>query len=137
LATKYYDYKTGLGNVGSYQSSGRPFLSSSINVSGNLDVVAINFPTVSRFITIKNTGADDPLLDCMMRVGFSENGINDENYFVFNNQESYSGDWRVRTVFLKVDTGGVLNATASVIAGLTSIDSLELPHNWSGSEGIG
>ena len=55
MTVNYFDYKAGLGNVGSYQASARPFLSSSILVSGNLDPVEISFPNVTRFVTIKNT----------------------------------------------------------------------------------
>ena len=42
MSTKYFDYKAGLGNVGSYQASARPFMSSSILVSGNLEPVEIS-----------------------------------------------------------------------------------------------
>jgi hypothetical protein len=137
MTVKYFDYRAGLGNVGSYQSSAKPFLSSSINVSSNGDVVRIDFPNVTRFVTIKNTGPDDGSADINMRVGFSQNGVNGENYLTVNNQESYSADWRVTSVFLKVDTVGTFNATASIIGGMTAIDSVELKHNWTGSEGVG
>jgi hypothetical protein len=137
MTVKYFDYRAGLGNVGSYQSSAKPFLSSSINVSSNGDVVRIDFPNVTRFVTIKNTGPDDGSADINMRVGFSQNGINNGNYLTVNNQESYSADWRVTSVFLKVDTVGTFNATASIIGGMTAIDSVELKHNWTGSEGVG
>ena len=30
MAVNYFDYRAGLGNVGSYQASAKPFLSSSI-----------------------------------------------------------------------------------------------------------
>ena len=76
-----------------------------------------------------------------MRVGFSQNGVNgakNNNWLTLNNQESYSADWRVRAVYLSVDPiGGTTNATASVIAGLTTIDKIELEHNWTGSDGVG
>ena len=140
MARQYYDYKTGLGNVGSYQASGRPFLSSSIAVLSGNQVVRIDFPTVSRFVTIKNDGpsAQD---EVKIRAGFSENGVNGvehENYLILDNQESFSADYRVTSVYLRVHpTGGSTNATASVIAGLTSIDKNELSHNWTGSSGIG
>lgn len=137
MTVKYFDYRAGLGNVGSYQSSAKPFLSSSINVSSSGDVVRIDFPNVTRFVTIKNTGPDDGSADINMRVGFSQNGINNGNYLTVNNQESYSADWRVTSVFLKVDTVGTFNATASIIGGMTAIDSVELKHNWTGSEGVG
>lgn len=137
MTTKYFDYRAGLGNVGSYQASAKPFLSSSINIPSSGDVVKISFPNVTRFITIKNTGPDDGSADIDMRVGFSQNGVNGENYLTVANQESYSADWRITSVFLKVHTTSTSNATASIIAGMTAIDSLELQHNWTGSEGVG
>ena len=140
MATNYFDYRAGLGNVGSYQSSGKPFLSASIDIPSNNSVIQIDFPNVTRFITIKHTGADEAdLVD--MRVGFSANGISgnaQNNWLILNNQESYSADWRVKSVYLRVEPiGGSTNATASVIAGLTTIDQVELSHNWTGSEGVG
>lgn len=137
MSTKYFDYRAGLGNVGSYQASGKPFLSASIHVSSSNDVVGISFPEVTRFITIKNTGPDDGSADSNLRVGFSNNGVGTSNYLILGNQESYSADWRIMKVYLRTDSGSSYNATASIIAGLTSIDSLELKHNWSGSEGVG
>jgi len=137
MTTKYFDYRAGLGNVGSYQASAKPFLSSSIDVPKTGTVVRVNFPNVTRFITIKNTGPDDGSADMDMRVGFSENGINDGNYLTVANQESYSADWRVTSLYLKVHTTSTNNATASIIGGMTTIDSKELVHNWSGSEGVG
>jgi|TARA_R110002012_G_scaffold2103_5_gene10115 hypothetical protein len=140
LARQYFDYRAGLGNVGSYQSSAKPFLSSSIHVSASNDIVKIDFINVTRFITIKNTGPDQTN-EVEIRVGFSENGVNgveDNNYFTLNNQESFSADWRVNAVYLRVNpTGATTNATASVIAGLTTIASQELFHNWTGSQGVG
>lgn len=140
MARQYFDYRAGLGNVGSYQSSAKPFLSSSIHVSASNDIVKIDFINVTRFITIKNTGPDQTN-EVEIRVGFSENGVNgveDNNYFTLNNQESFSADWRVNAVYLRVNpTGATTNATASVIAGLTTIASQELFHNWTGSQGVG
>ena len=140
MTTKYFDYRAGLGNVGSYQASAKPFLSSSINVSSNGDVVRIDFPNVTRFVTIKNIGPDDGSADINMRVGFSQHGTNGviyDNYLLLGNQESYSADWRVTSVFLRVDASGSFNATASIIGGMTAIDSIELSHNWTGSQGVG
>ena len=140
MTRQYYDYKTGLGNVGSYQASGRPFLSASLHVPSSNDVIKITFPSVSRFVVIKNEGpaASD---EVQIRAGFSENGVNaveNTNYLLLDNQESFSADYRVTTVYLRVHpVGGTTNATASVIAGLTSINKDELYHNWTGSSGVG
>ena len=109
MARQYYDYKTGLGNVGSYQASGRPYLSSSIHLSSSNSVVKVEFPSVSRFVTIKNEGpaASD---EVQFRVGFSQNGVNaveNTNYLLLDNQESFSADYRVTAVYLRVNpTGG-------------------------------
>lgn len=71
-------------------------------------------------------------------MGFSEKGIANGNYFLLNNEESYSADWRVSALYLRVDnTSSAMNATASVIAGLTDIDPRDLEMNWSGSIGVG
>tara|TARA_Y100001938_G_C8089238_1_gene434025 strand:- start:874 stop:1296 length:423 start_codon:yes stop_codon:yes gene_type:complete len=140
MSTKYFDYRAGVGNVGSYQASGKPFLSSSIDVPSTGEVIKISFPNVTRFITVKNIGPDDGSADMEMRVGFSENGVNgveNNNWLVLANQESYSADWRISAVYLRVETSASFNVTASVIAGLTTIDSADLRSNWSGSLGVG
>ena len=125
-----------MGSVGAYQASSRPFLSSSIGVTASgTPVVKISFPTVTKFITVKNTTATASAT-ARMRVGFSENGIAGTNYFILENDESFSADWRVSAVYMRVDAGS-FNATASVIAGETGIDARELPHNWTGSIGVG
>jgi hypothetical protein len=140
MTREYYDHKTGLGNVGSYQASGRPFLSSSIVLSSDNSVIEVSFPTVSRFVTIKNEGPAASN-EVQFRVGFSQNGVNaveNTNYLLLDNQESFSADYRVTSIYLRVHpTGGSTNATASVIAGLTSINNTELRHNWTGSVGVG
>ena len=138
MSRKYLEYKAGLGNVGSYQASAKPYLSSSIHVPTGGGVVKIEFPNVTRFLTIANIGPVDSD-DVAMRVGFSINGVNDLehcNYFLLENGESYSGDWRVSELYLRTDTGST-NATGSVIAGLTNIAATELSHNWTGSVGVG
>jgi hypothetical protein len=138
LSVKYFDYKAGLGNVGSYQASARPFLSSSIHVSGNLDIVEVSFPTVTRFLTIKNSVSQiEP--EVGLKVGISALGVSGSNNIVLYNEESYSADWRISSVYLQFESVPQVNqaVSASVIAGLTNIDSGELSHNWSGSEGVG
>lgn len=140
VAKQYFDHRAGVGNVGSYQASAQPYLSSSIDIPSDNTVVKISLPNVTRFITIKNSGPDGSN-EVDMRVGFSQNGVNgaeNNNWVILSNQESYSADWRVKEVYMRVSpTGGSLNATASIVAGLTSIDAKELFHNWSGSQGVG
>lgn len=69
--------------------------------------------------------------------GFSANGVNGTNYYTLDNGESYTADIRVVSVFLR---GDVSSCTATVIAGLTGIQSTlsdTLGPNYSGSIGVG
>ena len=123
--------KPGLNSVGQYQMSGIPYASSSIAVT-NTAVTVIQFPTITKFVTITNThtGTSSPL-----RVGFSLLAVqNDKNHFSLDNGESYTGEFRVKSIFLAGDSAPT---TASIIAGLTQIETENLPTNWSASDGSG
>ena len=122
--------KPGLNSVGQYQLSGIPYASASFLV-GTSAVKEIEFPTITKFVTVINThsGSSAPL-----RVGFSTLGVSTNNhYFLLDNGESYTGEFRVASIFL---SGHVGHTSASVIAGLTMIETENLPTNWSGSDSI-
>ena len=129
----------GLGHVPSYQASAIPFLTSSLVVPiSTSEPIEINFSTITRFITITNTNSiDDP--NYPLRFGFSRNGIKgveNNNYIVLNNGDSYEGELRVTKVFLLSDSP-VYSSSGSIIAGLTDINASLLQTNWSGSIGVG
>jgi len=135
-------YKVGLHSVGSYQVSGKPF------VSGGLDAasaaISISFPMVTRWIQVNNSGSAD------LKVGFSARGVTDsgggsgENYILVR-QDQTLGPVELKLTALHLD-GGVAGGV-SVLAGLTgvgveSIDNSSVspssPNvNWSGSSGVG
>jgi len=139
----YYNNSKGIGNVGSYQSSGIPYATSSIAVAALGDTpTVVEFPYVTKFVTISNTntGANVPL-----RFGFSRLGITgsasgeggaEDYYFVLDNGDSYTGEFRVTDLHLLTDTIGV-SGSAAIIAGVTTIARTQLGHNWSGSVGVG
>lgn len=130
--------KPGLGNVGSYQISGIPFLTSSLAIPASSGTpIVIEFPNVSRFITVTNTvpatSASAPL-----RFGFSEAGVLgtvDNNFLVLDNGESFEAEFRVSRIYLIADT--TTPTSGSVAAGLTGVQSIYLQNNWSGSAGVG
>ena len=128
-----FQYRSGLGNVGSYQVSGRPFVSSSIVVPAESGAPAkIPFPSVTRSITIRNDGA------ATIRCGFSINGISGStaaNYFTLTQNASFKEEFKVASVYLISDSAAT--STATIIAGLTGIDKASLTENWSGSIGVG
>ena len=124
--------KPGIGNTASYQSSGIPWVSSSIAPASGSVVEIFSFPQVTKFITVKNVNVtDEPL-----RIGFSENGIKtSSNYFVLSSGESFTAELKVTDMYFMGD--GTASVAFSVIAGLTNIERRELVNNWSGSAGVG
>jgi hypothetical protein len=143
MAEKYAKrYHVGLGNVGSYQVSARPWVSSSIHVpqSGVITTAAnrveVNFPYVTKFVTIRNDGPNDH--GKTMRVGFSENGMRDStnNYFILSGGESFSADFKITRMYLMGHDQEPGSTTASVIAGLTGIEADLLSGSWDGMDGV-
>tara|TARA_R100000700_G_C3109213_1_gene102924 strand:- start:194 stop:628 length:435 start_codon:yes stop_codon:yes gene_type:complete len=141
----FYNYSKGVGNVGSYQISGIPYATSSVTVAAaGSSPTEISFPYVTKFVTISNTntGTNVPL-----RFGFSALGVTgsvnaggaDGNnyYFILDNGDSYTGEFRITSLYLLSDTAAT-ETSASIVAGLTGIATKELPGpNWSGSVGVG
>ena len=125
--------KPGLGNTNSYLTSGIPFVTSSV-VSPALgeESLVIEFPQVTKFITVKNTTTNSH----PVRVGFSENGITGSNFFLLGKDESFTAELRVVDLHILANDANH-NPTVTVIAGLTTIDRSELSTNWSGSAGVG
>jgi hypothetical protein len=137
----YLVYKSGQSSVGQYQMSGIPFMTASVTVSAlGSAPLEISFPRVSKFVTVRNM-IPTSSADRTLRVGFSSIGTSgsvpgNNYYFTLANGESYTGDWRVTSVFLLCDTTNL--TSASVIAGLTAISTSSLGFdNWSGSLGVG
>ena len=133
-------HQPGLSSVGSYQMSAIPFATSSLTVPVNSAApLKIQFPYVTKFVTVvnENTGTN-----VNMRVGFSVLGISGSgtNFFLLDNGESYTGEWRVEDIFLI--SNSTSQTSASVIAGLTPIPRgipsfVSTGNNWSGSAGVG
>ena len=125
-----YKYGTGLGNVGSYQSSGKPFAKGGIDASTATNV---DFPTVARWIYVVNNDSSNAC-----RVGFSELGVEGTNYFTVKaGTASERFEVKVSQVWLSGSDD------ADVFAGLTGISPDRITNtspsgsNWSGSLGVG
>ena len=125
----------GLGHVGSYQVSGKPFLSGGIDVGAAAgDLVTIEFPSVTRWISVTNHDTTNDV-----NVAFSENGFSSNNYFTVSQDTSDRTNMMTQRMELKV-TKLYLSGTSGqvdVIAGLTGIASGSLPDNWAGTPGVG
>jgi|11_taG_2_1085331.scaffolds.fasta_scaffold11408_2 hypothetical protein len=130
-----FKYTVGLGNVGSYQVSGTPFATGSIDAS---TATKIEFPHVTRWIYIKNNGATD------VKLGFSENGVEGNNFITIHHSHVNQLDGHSPVLELKVTEIWLLGSSnVDVLAGLTSIDNNRITNispsgsNWSGSAGVG
>lgn len=103
------------GFVPAYQVSAMPFVTSSNVTLGATK--EINFNGVTRFITVKNTGAAATVL----AVSFTENGLktSNSNYFILSGSEAFSGELRTDRIFVSGSSGA--SVTFNVVAGLTTI----------------
>jgi hypothetical protein len=126
-----YNYKVGLGNVGSFQVSGTPY------VLGNIDattVVQVSFPSVTSWVVVTNG------TNAACKIGFSSLGVTANDNYITVPPLSVSPklDLKVTEIYLLCATSGV-----DVCAGLTGIESLNINNsvvspsgsNWSGSLG--
>ena len=122
-----FQYKNGIGNSAAYQVSSIPYATASLAI-GTSSVVDVDFPTITKFITVRNDGANE------LRIGFSSLGVQGTNYISLASSGSYTGDFKLGNLYL-IANGG--DTSASVIAGLTSISIDSAFNNWSGSAGVG
>jgi hypothetical protein len=124
-------YTAGLNNVGSYQVSGIPYLSGGIDATSN---ASLNFPNVTRWVQITNSGSVDLLY------GYSENGAAGSNAgIVLPNSTTARLEVKVTELYLQGGTSGGVY----VAAGLTNLPVSRVDNigpsgtNWSGSVGVG
>ena len=145
-------YGVGLNNVGSYQMSGMPFVSGSIEVpiSASAAYEVVKFPRVTKSITVRNDNADGEV----MRLAFTAGGLKDrattgeyKRYIKLSGSTSITLDVRCTEVYLMGDTNVniddsgdgpasiVVSTYATVIAALTNIYANKSP-TYVGVEGI-
>lgn len=133
-----YKYGTGLSNVGSYQVSGKPFATGTLNALDN-GTIKVTFPSVTRWIYVVNHGATH------CRVGFSDEGVTDgTNFFRVGPQAGNEATQFSQRLELKL-TELYLSGSddVDIVAGLTGIATERINNisddgtNWSGSVGVG
>ena len=104
--------RSGMNNVGEYQTSGLPWLSSAVVTTTPW---RIDFPQVTNNISIQVSGA----LGNLVRFGVTQNGVQGTNYAGIDSGDGWvSFDIRTKTIFLRADQG---TAGVSIMAGLTTI----------------
>jgi predicted alpha/beta hydrolase len=142
-----FNYKVGLHNVGSYQVSGQPWASGSINSRIDaLDIAQVDFPSVTSWVVVSNMDSANNSL----RIGFSSGGVagltgpESNNRYLEVPPTSGSGPVRLDLKLTQLFLSGSDNC--SLIAGLTGIVPSGINDvkanspsgsNWSGSAGVG
>jgi len=128
-------YTVGLNNVGSYQVSGMPFATGSIDAT---TAVKIEFPYVTRWVQLYNHASDH------CRVGFSQEGVEGTNYFRLGPQTGNEATQNSGRLELKITEIWLSGANSvDIVAGLTNIPVERINSispsgsNWSGSVGVG
>ena len=131
-----YNYKMGLGNVGSFQTSGMPYVTGNLNLNnefyGEDDYEKFTFDRVTRYVTIINKGPED------LKVAFSKNGIQGSNHLVMWVSSSLTLEMKLTELYMSG------SSNCAIVAGLTSISAEAIDNtsvspsgsNWSGSTGL-
>jgi hypothetical protein len=129
-----FQYKAGLHNVGSYQVSGIPYVTSTVAPVVSNTPRHITFPSVTQAISIHLTSKNEQL-----RVGFSSNGVKNGNYYLVdsNTQGISFIELRVKCTDLYILSNNGSAVSASIAASLTGITGYNLESAYSGSAGIG
>jgi len=146
-------YTVGLNHVGSYQVSGAPFATGSIDITAAGSAgVQIQFPYVTSWIqiiqmnTLDLTQRNTPLF-----VAMNQNALGTNNSFRVQLYEGGQGSpmsdilhWKITELWLSGSgETGQQQITAYVVAGLTNIPTKHITvispsgSNWSGSVGVG
>jgi len=143
-----YQYKAGLQNVGSYQVSGKPFVTGGVNCGNAGGPVKIQFPNVTKWVMVQNLKGTE------LRVGFSsasvEHTATRTGWFTCPPSGTIRGNGVLGPLDLKLTEIWISGSThVEVMAGLTFInqgainnpsmspDPLSSSYtNWTGSVGV-
>tara|TARA_Y100000591_G_scaffold258244_1_gene230404 strand:- start:38 stop:493 length:456 start_codon:yes stop_codon:yes gene_type:complete len=132
-------YEPGFNHVGSYQTSCRPFATASLVVpaSGSDTYTKITFPGVTKFVVVRNDELGDSFTSSDIRLSFASGGLNDPNanYIILKPSSSFSADFRITQLYLMSDSSTA--TSASVIAGITTINAARVPSgSWEDTVGV-
>jgi hypothetical protein len=108
----------GIGYAAEFQSSALPWVTSSVAPNQG-SPIEIDFPKVTRFIILSNTGAST------LSFGFTYNGVkNSSNKYILSGSQVISIEARVKALWLQGEGG---NPSYSLFAGLTTVRSQDMP----------
>ena len=120
-----YNYKAGLGSVGSYQVSGVPWLTGSTNLAAGVED-RIKFPSVAKAVTIINT---DPSNNDDIRIHYNSISAGDVysgRHYVTLSSRRDSITLTIKCKEIYVSNPGLGASAYELIAELTGISPNEM-----------
>jgi hypothetical protein len=124
-----YQYKAGIGDVGSYQVAGRPYLTGSTAIAPGAED-RIVFPTVAKAVTIINT---DPAGDDTIRIHYnsesSPGNVISGLHFVSLSvaRDSFTFTLKCKEIYISAPAANAGDSAYQLIAELTGINDSEMP----------
>ena len=115
--------KSGLNLAAEFQVSALPYVTSSQVPTYNTGFLEIQFPKVTKFITVTNLDGSK-----LLRIAFAANGLKNldgnGHHFKVLPSSTVTLDLRVKSLWLASETGP---ANVSICAGLTNVDAINMP----------
>lgn len=108
----------GFGSAAEYQSSGLPWVTSSV---GSSTPQRWQFPKVTRCVTIRNTTTSP---GAYVQVGFTQNGVQGTNRFSIPAGQQELFEVRCKEIWISAISG---SAEYSIFAALTTIPARGMP----------
>lgn len=113
----YQQPSSGPNNTAEYMASGLPFVSSTIS---SVTPLKIDFPYVTSELYLKVSGSTGESI----RVGFTQAGIQGNNYFVVDSGASFPFRIRCKTLFIRSNNG---TPSYSLMAAMTMVPNRSFP----------
>ena len=122
-----FKYNAGLGAVGSYQVSGKPWITGSNNGLASGEEDTITFPTVAKAVTIINTDTQNADLHVHFNSKSSGNVSGGLHYIALTDRrDSITLACKCTKIYLSCPSWGGGPASYSVLAELTGIADTEM-----------
>jgi hypothetical protein len=123
-----YQYKAGIGNAGSYQVSGTPYLTGSIldGAGANNGEIKIEFPSVTKNILVVNTSASVPIIVHFNSRTDPGNVISGHHYFTLEDKkDSVTFGAKCKQIYISLESPGI-DGSFELAADLTAIERKEM-----------
>ena len=118
-------YKVGLHNVGSYQVSGKPWITGSTSIAADAEV-KVSFPQVAKSVTVINTdtSGNDDIYVHFTSVTENLNVVSGSHYIPLNSsRDSVTINAKCREIYISTNAANSGASAFVVIAELTGIDN--------------